>query len=159
MPKARTREKTCSKCGVDIRANTAFCYNCGNRLPESGSTSPKQAAGDNGAAEMTAETESALEDLAKRSKIDDVVAEPKTSLPTATGEDSEVRAEQLKVDEGEDKLAKAAAERKMARIKRRLPAEYVWEPDSDASTRFVVLVALLIAVIAAATVYLTIFWR
>jgi cytochrome c-type biogenesis protein CcmH/NrfG len=108
---------------------------------------------------MAAETESALEDLAKRSKIDDVVAEPKTSLPTATGEDSEVRAEQLKVDEGEDKLAKAAAERKMARIKRRLPAEYVWEPDSDASTRFVVLVALLIAVIAAATVYLTIFWR
>ncbi|HVF47865.1 MAG TPA: hypothetical protein VNA17_09895 [Pyrinomonadaceae bacterium] len=111
-----------------------------------------------------AETQAALDDLASRFKLNDITAHPKdtkTSPHTGAATDIEIPAEQSEIKEADssDKLAKAAAERKMSRIKRRLPAEYVWQSATDTSGRLVVLFAFLIAIIAAATVYVMIFWR
>lgn len=32
MAEVTVKQKICSKCGVDVRPNTQFCYNCGNAL-------------------------------------------------------------------------------------------------------------------------------
>lgn len=32
MAKAVVKKELCSKCGVDVRENTLFCYNCGNKV-------------------------------------------------------------------------------------------------------------------------------
>jgi hypothetical protein len=162
MPKARTRKKACSKCGVGIRADTAFCYNCGNRLPAPREATLKRPAAENGAIRKNdGETQAALDDLANRFKLDDLPVDPTPPRETPVSTNDEDLAQRFNIDEGDedDKLAKAAAERKIARIKRRLPAEYIWESATDTSGRFVVLFAFLIAIIAVATVYIMIFWR
>lgn len=41
MAEAVLEKEVCSKCGVDVRENTTFCYNCGNKVatePEGGSS-------------------------------------------------------------------------------------------------------------------------
>lgn len=161
MPKTRTRNKACSKCGVDIRTNTAFCYNCGNRLPKRRTTKQEQLADENGVAgKNDAETQAAINDLANRFNIDGVAAEAKPPVDTIVDADDALpKRSRLGETTADDKLANAAAERKMARIKRRLPAEYVWTPDTDSSRRLLILFAALIALIAGATVYVMIFWR
>src|SRR5687767_689791 len=115
MPKARTRKKACSKCGVGIRADTAFCYNCGNRLPVKRTATREESTGENGAVGTNdAETQAALDDLASRFKLDDITAHPKdtkTSPHTGAATDIEIPAEQSEIEEADsgDKLAKAAA--------------------------------------------------
>lgn len=131
MPKVKVKKNVCGDCGVDIREGTVFCYNCGSRV-----------AGDDAAAEtnlnggdkgVDAETQAALDDLAERLKIEDAP------------------------DDGQ--LARAAAQRRKARVTSRKPKEFTWEPADDSSDRIVFLPALLIAVIAAAVVAVTVLWK
>jgi|CXWL01.1.fsa_nt_gi hypothetical protein len=69
-------------------------------------------------------------------------------------------ADRFKIDEEEDgRLAKAAAERRKARVTNRKTAQYVWEPSDDGSGKRFILVALLITAIAAVVVVLTVVWR
>ena len=88
----------CATCGVDIRENTQFCYNCGSKLEV---VAPLDT---NGAAVVVDNTKAALDDLADK----------------LSNGDSE-----------EDKLAKAATERKKARVTHRKRLEYKWEPLDD----------------------------
>jgi len=56
---------TCENCGSDVRENTLFCYNCGNKFhdvaPQTNGTEPEA---------ISDEGKTALEDLAARLKID-----------------------------------------------------------------------------------------
>ncbi len=134
MPKAKVKLDTCDSCGVDVRENTLFCYNCGSSVAEAPAAETVFDVETNGAVvAKDTETQAALADLAERFKIDEV--------------------------EDEGKLAKAAAERRKARIKLRKPAVFVWEPAEDSSNRVIVLLAVLVTVIAAAAVFLTVFQR
>ncbi|MEO6050891.1 MAG: zinc ribbon domain-containing protein [Pyrinomonadaceae bacterium] len=125
MAEATLEKTVCEKCGVNIRENTQFCYNCGSsvgaRLVE-----------DSNASQVDAETQAALADLAEKFKID---------------------------EDADDKMAKAAAERKKARVIPRKTKEFVWESKDEASGRLVFLIALLITVTAAAIVFVAVFWR
>lgn len=136
MAEAKVVEAVCEKCGADVRENTAFCYNCGTPVVE---TEPivdepdeiliEESNGDYPAEDAT---KSALDDLAERLKLD---------------------------EEADDKLAKAAAERKKARVKQRKPKEFTWESSEDSSGGLLVVVALLISLVAGIVVFLTVFWR
>src|ERR1043166_4154173 len=66
MAETTAEKTTCEKCGADIRENTSFCYNCGDKFGE-------VAAETNGSAPaaMSDEAKSALDDLAAKLKVDD----------------------------------------------------------------------------------------
>ena len=88
----------CETCGVDVRENTQFCYNCGSKLDVAAPSDT------NGTATVDSSTKAALDDLADK----------------------------LSHVESDDKLAKAATERKKARVTHRKRLEYKWEPRDDA---------------------------
>jgi hypothetical protein len=77
------------------------------------------------------ETSAALADLEKRFRIDE--------------------------DEGE-RLAKAAAERKKARVSNRKTVQYAWEAVDDANPIFLIFAAVLV-LLAILAVLLTVYWR
>ena len=130
MPEATFEKETCGHCGVDVRENTLFCYNCGSRV----AVEPTPSVVDSNGSELSVdvETKAALDDLAERFKID---------------------------EDADGKLAKAAAERRGARVVGRRAKEFVWEPEDEDSSRFVLLLAVLITVIVAAVVFLTVYWK
>ena len=132
-------EKTvCEKCGVTVRENTSFCYSCGSPIVQvkivDASVAGADAAPDaNGApAKLDVASQTALDDLAKMFNVDEAV---------------------------DDKLAKAATERKKARVSQRKVKTIVWEPVEDSSTIPLVLFAAVITVIVAGVVILMVFWK
>ncbi len=115
MAKAVVEKEVCSKCGVDVRENTQFCYNCGTQVATD--ADGKSVSNDNAEAVV---------------KSDDKASDEK-------------------------KLSRAAEERRKARVSQRKSNEYVWEPGGDFRLTF--LVAILITAVAAAVVFLTVFWK
>jgi hypothetical protein len=135
MAETTIEKAVCENCGVAVRENTVFCYNCGGRvadLPEPVSPADN-VAGEPDGKETSDETRAALDDLAQKLKEDDA--------------------------QGSDKLAAAAAERRKARIRPRKKKEIVWEPIDEAPDRLFILITLLICIIAAAIVFLTVYWK
>lgn len=130
MPEATVENAVCAECGVDVRENTMFCYNCGSPVGEI-PTQPLIAS-NVVEPEVDDETQAALNELAEKLKID---------------------------EDADNKLAKAAAERKKARINQRRSTEYTWEPTEESSTGLIILLAILITLIAAGIVFLTVLWR
>lgn len=126
------KNAVCPKCGAEKRPNTLFCYACGGRVAEGPTTIGALPEPEAEKADRNAETQAALDDLAEKFKI-----EPPD----------------------EDKLAKAAAERRKARVANRQPKQFRWEPADEGSYRLVVLLAVMIFVIAAAVVMLTVIWK
>lgn len=59
----------------------------------------------------------------------------------------------------EERLAQAASERKQARFKQRRTHEVVWEPTDGPASRLFLLIAVMVAVAAAAAVFITVLWR
>jgi len=130
MPEVTIDKAVCAECGVDVRENTMFCYNCGSPVAHFAGES---VAVTNGVQlDDDDETQAALRELA----------------------------EKLKIDNGADnKLAKAAAERKKARQHQRRSTEFTWEPAEDSSSRLIMLIAVLVAVISGGVVFVMVFWR
>ena len=134
MAETTVEKGICEKCGVETRENTQFCYNCGIDLTDDGTGGQVARSEKNGFADSASpESQKALEELAAR-------------LDSGGEVDS-------------DKLAQAAEERKKARVKRRQPRQFVWEPADDSSGIRVLAVASLVAVAAVIIVYLTVYWR
>lgn len=129
MPGVTIDKAVCAECGVDIRENTMFCYNCGSSVAD---IAGKRAVTNGPQVDDNDETQAALKELAEKLKID---------------------------DEADKKLARAAAERKKARQSQRRSNEFTWEPADGSSTSLIILLAVLITVISAGVVFLTVFWR
>lgn len=126
----------CENCGVDVREGTAFCYNCGVPVSDLKSDEAEPSLDEVPAVEgpdVDAKTKAALEDLA----------------------------EKLKFDEVEDKkLAKAAAERRKARVsQRKTSREFTWESTDESPGISLLLATLLIAILAALIVLFTVIWK
>lgn len=130
MPEATIDKAVCAECGVDVRENTVFCYNCGSPVAEL----PAETISDsNGAvSEVDDETQAALDELAEKLKFD---------------------------EEADNKLAKAAAERKKARSSQRRSNEFTWEPAVGSSGSLIILIAILVTALAVGIVFLTVLWR
>ena len=87
------------------------------------------------------------------------VAGPEVAEPLAeTTVDDKV---EEKADESaattEDKLSRAAELRRKARVSQRKSNEYTWEPSDD--TRITFLITVLIAAVALAIVFFTVYWK
>lgn len=132
MLEAIAEKQVCEKCGVDVRENTIFCYACGHKVEQSPMDGPEEKDGNNGGSEnVSRDTKAALDDLSERFKTD---------------------------GEEDDRLAKAAAERRKARVTNRKTVQYVWVPGEEPNQLFLGL-AVLIAIVAGIAVLLTVWWK
>lgn len=142
MTEATLEKAVCEECGVDVRENTLFCYNCGSSVSQdpvdknaTGGKDIEPGLADDSASAVadTDATEAALKDLSERFKIDEAE---------------------------DDRLAKAAAERRKARVKgSRKNIQYVWEPTPESGTRLFLLTAIMIACLSALVVFLAVYWK
>ena len=83
------------------------------------------------------------------------------AIPKPDGEDQAPDlATQFNIEEpSEDKLAKAAEERRRARVERRKPKEYVWAPVEPVSGAILLMVSLLVAVLVGLLVIVFFWWK
>lgn len=130
MAVSNTEKTVCEKCAADVRENTKFCYNCGSLVDTTFEPNDHAASLPNVPDTNKVESQSALADLAKKLNAEEEI---------------------------DNKLAKAAAERRRSRVNQRKPKEFVWEPETDDSSRMVLLIAILIAVIAAVAVVIVVY--
>ena len=130
MAETITEKATCGQCGVDVRGGTTFCYNCGSKVGE---------------LPMTKSDESNGPSAIPKPDADAIVVPVKADEPVTTDE------------KDADKLSRAADQRKKARVGLRKTKEYMWEPTDD--SRFIVVAAVLIVVVAFVVVFLTVFWK
>lgn len=135
MSQAAAEKAVCQNCQADVREGTAFCYNCGVPVAQPG-----------------------IEEMATIDEATDV-AEPQIDPKTKAALDD--LAERLKLDEEEDKkLAKAAAERRKARVsQRKMSREFAWENSNESLGGPLLIATLLIAFFAAIVVLFTVFWK
>ena len=130
MSEATLEKAICSKCNEPIRDNTVFCYNCGNRTAVAGTESASPV--NDTDPDVDARTKAALDDMVERFRIDETA---------------------------DDKIAKAAAERRRARGSQRKPSGTVWEPRDASFSVLVLIVAIIVTFVTAVIVLLTVFWK
>ena len=131
MAETVTEKEVCSKCGAEVREGTLFCYSCGERVA-SETEPPAQANGDSKTIDI--EAQAALDDLAQKLSGDQGSEKPAA------------------------KLARAAEERKKARVAPRKTREFVWEPRNDAPLTFIITAAV-IGIAAVLVVLITVIWK
>lgn len=136
MPKLRQVSEICGKCGVDVRPDTQFCYNCGKSVAFANGGTADNFADDSGERAAVDDSNQSLIDLEKALSAD---------FPPSY--DARAR------------LESAAAERRRARRGVKKQPEIVWEPMPAESTRLYLLLALLIFSVTFAIVFFTVFWK
>lgn len=136
MVQAESEKAVCESCGVDVRENTTYCYNCGSHL--------------------AAHTDKLSEDGVVG--LQTVIAPADTDQKTKAALDD--LAERLRLGEDEDnKLAQAAAERRRARVGQRKSREFKWDADEGPSPALLLLVAMLISLVVGVVVLFSVVWR
>ena len=134
MSEAIVEKESCKECGAEVRDNTVFCYNCGSRVVNEDADKAASIPPDMNGVETTesdAAKQAALADLEKRFRID---------------------------EEEDDRLAKAAAERRKARVTNRKITQFVWQPRQDANLWFLILTVVIVS-LSAIAVLLMAFWK
>ena len=131
MAEAVVEKEPCVKCGAEVREGTTFCYACGGRVAPDGDEDPRTDT------DINANAREALDDLARKLNDDDAAVQKK--------------------DQG-DRIAKAAAERKKARVSKKRGRDFVWQPRFDVPISLLIAVVLIVigAVIA---VFVTVVWK
>ena len=131
MPEAVAEKVGCGKCGAEVREGTTFCYKCGGRVAPDADIAG-EANGSN--AVLKPESKAALDELVEKLK-----GEPPSTGP-------------------QEKLAKAADERKKARVTQRKTRDFVWEPRTDMPIAFFIS-AFVVFVLAVLVVLITTVWK
>jgi uncharacterized Zn finger protein (UPF0148 family) len=131
MAEAVVEKEPCVKCGAEVREGTTFCYACGGRV------APDRDEDSRTETDINANAREALDDLARKLNDDDAAVQKK--------------------DQG-DRIAKAAAERKKARVSQKRGRDFVWQPRFDVPISLLIAVVLIVigAVIA---VFVTVVWK
>ena len=131
MPISAPDIDACANCGVDVRENTLFCYNCGSRLVAE--VVVEGASGD--AVRISkAANEGVLDSLSQQLEIE------------SKGSENE-------------RLARAAEKRRKSRLEMRRSNEFTWEATDDRSSFVYLAFAFTVAIIAAAIVFLIVIWK
>jgi hypothetical protein len=66
MAEATLERTSCENCGADVRANTQFCYKCGNKLTDAANEINRS-----DPASISGDARTALDDLAAKLRTDD----------------------------------------------------------------------------------------
>lgn len=148
-------EKTvCEKCGVDVRENTYFCYNCGTKIGDSKLPARTAGADDPENVEVASE---------RAEKPDDLNGVPISRKINIKGREAlEDLAERIKLDDKPDAgeaIARAAAKRKKSRSAKRKGIEYVWEPVDEPPGRLMMILVGIIVLLSALVVVMTVIWK
>ncbi len=80
MPEIAVEKKVCDKCGVDVRDDTLFCYNCGNRVASETEPAPAKLNG----TVKNSESSRALDDLAAKLRSSDRAGAGTTAIAAKT---------------------------------------------------------------------------
>jgi len=131
MPISAPDKDACTNCGVDVRENTLFCYNCGSRLVAE--VVVEGTSGDPVRISKTANKE-VLDKLSQRLEIDSKSSE-------------------------NEQLSRAAEKRRKSRVEMRRSNEFTWEATDDRSSFVYLAFAFVVAIIAAAIVFLIVIWK
>ena len=147
-------EKTvCEECGVDVRENTLYCYNCGSRIDE-----PPPSMQLNEVSEEDPNVES--EPIERPDELDETASVG--GINTKGREALEELARRIRIDDPSDdagKIARAAADRKRSRSAKRKGVEYVWEPVDEPPGRLFLVFVGLIVLLSAFAVVITVIWK
>ena len=135
-------KEVCKECGVEARENTQFCYNCGTPRTDLDSEQHDPAPLTKDESDTNESLNGAVSEAGTNAALDELT-------------------NKLKADElgNGEKLAQAAEKRRKARVVRRQPKQYTWEPAEELSAVTVMVLSLVIAMITAVIVLITIFWK
>ena len=145
MAETLTENQTCPSCGVAVRPNSMFCYNCGGDV-----AAPVVLHQENGrphAAEDVAHQELAAE----TTKLASLPIENKTAEKTERKPEIENPKIAAKVEE--PKLKSAAGMRRQPKSFQKKQVEIVWEEPTGDSLLRLFLVTLLLLVFVGAIIY------
>ena len=129
MAETLVENRICKACGVEVRNDTFFCYNCGTSITADASS---EKAEDNIGTDKT-EKLLFLENISEAEKIS-VVENKKTEETNG----SEIIAEE------KPKLKSAASMREKPKMIQRKRVEVVWEEPASAPNIWFILVAILL---------------
>lgn len=139
MTETTVEKEICKSCGVEIRPQTEYCYNCGSAVSDS-ATASETAHGD------AIETETTVE---KTETIKTAAIEK-----TATAE-----AEKNQTIDESAKLKSAATLRRQPKTRERKTVEVVWEEHDNAPNVLFILGAFLLALLAGAILFLAMYLK
>ena len=149
MPEVEIQEPVCGKCGVEVRQDTAFCYNCGAPV-----TSAPDLAAANGARPVA--DEKLIPNRETRGA--------KSEIPAASGETeadprngSTARLEDRRPPS--PKYESAAGLRRRSRPPARKPVEVTWEPETDSLNIKFIIAAVCCLVLAIVLVVLALYLK
>ncbi len=170
MAEIVTDQQVCPSCGVEVRPNSMFCYNCGGNVEETPEQIPVEDFNSENDADSAVETSASLETSkliapTETEKFTDIKVE-KTSVKeeNTLAKENEQVIETVATDEkskkiAEPKLKSAANMRRQTKTSSLRQVEVVWEkPESDSLVRLI-LVTLLMLVFAAAVVYFGVYLK
>ena len=149
MAETSVQQEICKACGVDVRPNSMFCYNCGSSVT-SGKTNGVGDVSDVWLRENIAE-EKANEPTDSK---DEIVETDESAPVTSKLDIAEIqeKAEKTTSIQEEARLKSAAAMRRKAKSFQQKQVEVVWEEAEDGSNLGLILAAILMLVFAAALV-------
>ncbi|MGH7785178.1 MAG: hypothetical protein ACREO5_15225 [Candidatus Binatia bacterium] len=132
MSEVLVEEKVCNACGVGVRSDTQFCYNCGESLTE--------------------ETSSAVTDAGSEADV----------IPNITSKDSSPELSSRNGDKTPDvdrePLQSAASLRRKSKSAERKPVEVIWVPAAGTNVPLIIGTILLV-LFSAAVVVLALYYR
>ncbi|MCD9185237.1 MAG: zinc ribbon domain-containing protein [Pyrinomonadaceae bacterium] len=144
MAETTVQQKVCKACGVDVRPNSLFCYNCGK--PVSVEENGNDEISDVWLRENIAEE--ADETAEEAEKVDE--KEPEIVKPNIVLKESESEKAAAKLEEG--KLKSASAMRQKAKSYQQKQIEVVWEDAESVSNAKLIAAAILLLIFAGALV-------
>lgn len=132
MSDVLVEEKICQACGVGVRTDTQFCYNCGATLDEEAAMATP-------------------DDRTKPDVIPDITS--KDSSPESSSLNSEGTA-----NSSSERLPSAASLRRRSRSIERKSVEVIWEPAGGVNV-VLIIATILLVLFSAAVVVLALYYR
>ena len=141
----------CETCGVDVRPQALFCYNCGGAVSDTVEEKTELKSESNGKP-----ADAGLIEFPPETEVD---AEAEAKMEVAMAEEfSETPDAKIKVSKN-SKLKSAAAMRRKAKSLRAKPIEVVWEEPENFSSVKLILVVLLLTLFAVGIVILALYLK
>ena len=148
MAETSVTNQTCPTCGVEVRPNTQFCYNCGGAVaPEAIAALPEAVA--DLKEEKSALKPLPLEKIAEESN--GAAAKPTNKLDLADLAAKPIEKPEIK-KEGE--LKSAATMRRKSKIVQPKRVEVIWEEHENAPNFWFILAAIVLTLFAIGVFYL-----
>jgi hypothetical protein len=141
MPEVLVDERTCAACGVGVRPESQYCYNCGEEIDGevSGADRPIERP------DLAAETEK---------PILMPTFESKDSAPVSRVSNTADGAK----EKANEPLEPASSLRRRTRVMERKPLEIVWEPAGGPNVVLIISTILLV-IFAAVVITLALYYR